>query len=116
MVAASSAESSVAATPVVTAGARGGSKGRGRRGASDSGARRGDMAVIRAENTYVDDEMRRRGFVVHGRQWRGGQMLPGEPADTNLGEAYLRERFRDLRRQEAESGQQDWGQGRRLDS
>ena len=74
------------------------------------------MAVIRAENTYVDDEMRRRGFVVHGGQWRQGQMLPGEPADANLGEAYLRERCRALRRQEAESGQQDWGQGRRLDS
>ena len=110
-----SAESSVARSLVVTPGARGGSKGRGRGGSGSRGGR-GDMAAIRAENTYVDDEMRRRGFVVHGGQWRGGQMLPGEPADANLAEAFLRERFRDLRRQEAEAGQQGWGQGRRLDS
>ena len=54
----------------------------------------GDLTDRRAENEYVDDEMKRRGFVLQASQWVGGQMLPGEPRDANLADDYLREMFR----------------------
>jgi hypothetical protein len=75
------------------------------------GVRRGDMSEILAENEYVDEELRRRGFQLHGGQWIGGQVLPGEPSDVNLAERFLREQY-ELRR--VGDGTPSWGEGRRL--
>ena len=61
------------------------------------GADRGNMTEIRTENDHVNEEMRRRGFRLHGGQWTGGQFLPGEPADMNLGESFLRAQFQQRR-------------------
>ena len=74
----------------------------------------GDLTERRAENEYVDEEMRRRGFVLQAGQWVGGQMLPGEPRDANLAEDYLREKFRQEQAEERAEASQDWGRGRRL--
>ena len=83
--------------------------------AADTQRRRfGDLEEHLAENRYVDEEMRRRGFVQQGTQWVGGQMLPGEPADANLREEYLRGEFRRQRAEEQASASRSWGHGRRL--
>ena len=74
----------------------------------------GDLTARRAENEYVDEEMRRRGFVLQARQWVGGHMLPGEPREANLGEAFLREKFRREQAEEKAEASQDFGRGRRL--
>ena len=74
----------------------------------------GDLTARRAENEYVDEEMRRRGFVLQAGQWVGGQMLPGEPRDANLAEGFLREKFRREQEEERAEASQDWGRGRRL--
>ena len=74
----------------------------------------GDLTDRRPENEYVDEEMRRRGFVLQGGQWVGGQMLPGEPRDTDLAEDFLREKFRQEQAEERAEASQDWGRGRRL--
>ena len=74
----------------------------------------GDLTERRAENEYVDEEMRRRGFVLQAGQWVGGHMLPGEPRDANLAEDYLREKFRQGPAEERAEASQAWGRGRRL--
>ena len=74
----------------------------------------GDLTARRAENEYVDDEMKRRGFVLQAGQWVGGQMLPGEPRDANLAEDFLREKFRREQAEGRAEASQDWGRGRRL--
>ena len=74
----------------------------------------GDLTERRAENEYVDEEMRRRGFVLQAGQWVGGQMLPGEPRDANLAEGFLREKFRREQEEERAEASQDFGRGRRL--
>jgi hypothetical protein len=83
-----------------------GSSGRG----GGDGARRGDMSGIRAENEYVNEEMRRRGFQLQGGQWIGGQFLSGELSDVNLTEAFLREQFQ----RQSVDGSGQWGEGHRL--
>ena len=94
-----------------------GVRGRRMHGVAPVDSRRkrlGDIKEITAENHYVDDEIKRRGFVEHAGQWVGGVMLPGEPQDANLAEQFLRDKFRrQLAEQKAEASQ-DWGLGRRL--
>ena len=81
---------------------------------AQSTRRRADLASIHAENEYVDQEMRRRGFQLRRGQWQGGQMLPGEPQDVNLREDFLRAEFRRARSEEDAHASQQWGCGRRL--
>jgi hypothetical protein len=84
-----------------------GSSGRG----GGDGVRRGDMSGIRAENEYVNEEMRKRGFQLQGGQWIGGQLLPGEQSDVYLTEAFLREQFQ---RHSVDDLEGQWGEGHRL--
>jgi hypothetical protein len=55
-----------------------------------------DMSHIRSENEYVDVEMMRRRFQRVGLQWSGGFVLPGDPEDDRLLEAFLRRQFREM--------------------
>ena len=52
--------------------------------------------------------------MLQAGQWVGGQMLPGEPRDTDLAEDFLREKFRQEQAEERAEASQDWGRGRRL--
>jgi hypothetical protein len=69
------------------------------------------MSGIRAENEYVNEEMRKRGFQLQGGQWIGGQLLPGEQSDVYLTEAFLREQFQ---RHSVDDLEGQWGEGHRL--
>ena len=90
-------------------------RGHGAAAADTQRKRFGDLGETRAENEYVDEEMRSRGAVQQGGQWVGGQVRPGEPADVNLQEEYLREQFRRQRAEEKAKASRSWGHGHRLD-
>ena len=96
---------------------------RGRGARSTARGTRGDMGAILAENQYVDDEMRARGFQQVNGQWIGGVASQADSAsrlvaiDADQEEVFLRQRFRDNQNVEAAEVQEaPWGVGQRLGS
>ena len=94
------------------------------RGARNTGrGARGDMGAIHAENQYVDDEMRARGFQQVNGQWIGGVASHADPASRVVAinaeqeEQFLRQRFRENQSIDAAQRQEAlWGVGQRLGS